>query len=30
VLPAEVVEQTSKTYIQAYELITGRAFVPEG
>jgi phosphoribosylaminoimidazole-succinocarboxamide synthase len=29
-LPAEVVEQTSKTYIQAYELITGRAFVPEG
>jgi phosphoribosylaminoimidazole-succinocarboxamide synthase len=29
-LPAEVIEQTSKMYIQAYELITGRAFVPEG
>ncbi len=29
-LPADVVEQTSKMYIQAYELITGRAFVPEG
>jgi phosphoribosylaminoimidazole-succinocarboxamide synthase len=29
-LPAEVIDQTSKMYIQAYELITGRAFVPEG
>jgi phosphoribosylaminoimidazole-succinocarboxamide synthase len=29
-LPAEVIEQTSKMYIQAYELITGRTFVPEG
>jgi phosphoribosylaminoimidazole-succinocarboxamide synthase len=29
-LPSEVIEQTSKMYIQAYELITGRAFVPEG
>jgi len=29
-LPVDVVEQTSKMYIQAYELITGRAFVPEG
>ncbi len=29
-LPADVVERTSQTYIQAYELITGRAFVPEG
>ena len=29
-LPADVIEQTSKTYIQAYELITGRTFVPEG
>jgi phosphoribosylaminoimidazole-succinocarboxamide synthase len=29
-LPADVVERTSETYIQAYELITGRAFVPEG
>jgi len=29
-LPVDVIEQTSKMYIQAYELITGRAFVPEG
>ncbi len=29
-LPADVVEGTSKRYIQAYELITGRRFVPEG
>ena len=29
-LPPEVIEQTSKMYIQAYELVTGRAFVPEG
>ncbi len=29
-LPADVVERTSEMYIQAYELITGRAFVPEG
>ena len=28
-LPAEVVTKTSEKYIQAYELITGRAFVPE-
>lgn len=30
VLPAEVIEATSKKYIQAYELITGRTFEPEG
>ena len=29
-LPADVIKQTSKTYIQAYELITGRTFVSEG
>ncbi|PKQ15291.1 MAG: phosphoribosylaminoimidazolesuccinocarboxamide synthase [Actinobacteria bacterium HGW-Actinobacteria-7] len=29
-LPADVVEATSKKYIQAYELITGRTFEPEG
>ncbi len=29
-LPTEVVEATSAKYIQAYELITGRTFVPEG
>lgn len=29
-LPREVIEATSQKYIQAYELITGRAFVPEG
>ena len=29
-LPAEVIDGTSKRYIQAYELITGRTFVPEG
>jgi phosphoribosylaminoimidazole-succinocarboxamide synthase len=29
-LPADVVEATSAKYIQAYELITGRRFVPEG
>jgi phosphoribosylaminoimidazole-succinocarboxamide synthase len=29
-LPADVVEATSAKYIQAYELITGRTFVPEG
>jgi len=29
-LPPEVVEATSAKYIQAYELITGRSFVPEG
>jgi phosphoribosylaminoimidazole-succinocarboxamide synthase len=29
-LPPEVVEGTSRRYIQAYELITGRAFEPEG
>lgn len=29
-LPAEVIEATSKKYIQAYELITGRTFEPEG
>jgi phosphoribosylaminoimidazole-succinocarboxamide synthase len=28
-LPAEVVAKTSEKYIKAYELITGRAFVPE-
>lgn len=28
-LPADVVAKTSETYIKAYELITGRAFVPE-
>lgn len=29
-LPAEVIEGTSTRYIQAYELVTGRAFEPEG
>ncbi len=29
-LPAEVVEATSARYIKAYELVTGRTFVPEG
>jgi phosphoribosylaminoimidazole-succinocarboxamide synthase len=29
-LPPEVVEATSAKYIQAYELITGRSFEPEG
>ncbi len=29
-LPAEIVEGTSNRYIQAYELVTGRDFVPEG
>ncbi len=29
-LPAEVVTRTSETYIQAYELITGLTFLPEG
>jgi len=29
-LPADVVARTSETYIQAYELITGRTFTPEG
>ncbi len=29
-LPAEVIEGTSRRYIQAYELITGRTFEPEG
>ncbi|MDZ4063720.1 MAG: phosphoribosylaminoimidazolesuccinocarboxamide synthase [Coriobacteriia bacterium] len=29
-LPADIVEGTSARYIQAYELITGRTFVPEG
>lgn len=29
-LPAEVIEMTSKKYIQAYETITGQTFVPEG
>jgi phosphoribosylaminoimidazole-succinocarboxamide synthase len=29
-LPADVVAKTSEMYIQAYELITGRTFVPEG
>lgn len=29
-LPADVVEATSAKYIQAYELITGRTFNPEG
>jgi len=29
-LPAEVVQGTSERYIQAYELITGRTFIPEG
>ena len=29
-LPADVAEQTSEMYIEAYELITGRTFVPEG
>ena len=28
-LPADVVAKTSEKYVQAYELITGRAFVPE-
>jgi phosphoribosylaminoimidazole-succinocarboxamide synthase len=29
-LPDEIVRKTSEKYIQAYELITGRAFEPEG
>ncbi|MBE0476996.1 MAG: phosphoribosylaminoimidazolesuccinocarboxamide synthase [Coriobacteriia bacterium] len=29
-LPAEVVARTGEKYVQAYELITGRTFVPEG
>jgi phosphoribosylaminoimidazole-succinocarboxamide synthase len=29
VLPPDVIASTSEKYIQAYELITGRAFVPE-
>jgi len=29
-LPADVIEATSAKYIQAYELITGRTFQPEG
>jgi len=29
-LPADVIEATSKKYIQAYELITGSTFEPEG
>jgi len=29
-LPAEIIEGTSKRYIEAYETITGRAFEPEG
>ncbi len=29
-LPVDVAAHTSETYIQAYELITGRTFIPEG
>ena len=29
-LPADVIKATSAKYIQAYELITGRTFIPEG
>ena len=29
-LPADVIAKTSEKYIQAYELITGRTFIPEG
>ena len=29
-LPPDVIEATSAKYIQAYELITGRTFEPEG
>jgi phosphoribosylaminoimidazole-succinocarboxamide synthase len=29
-LPADVIAKTSEKYIQAYELITGRSFEPEG
>ena len=29
-LPADVMQRTSEMYIQAYELITGRTFEPEG
>ena len=29
-LPAEVIEATSAKYVQAYELITGQTFVPQG
>jgi phosphoribosylaminoimidazole-succinocarboxamide synthase len=29
-LPGDVLEATSAKYIQAYELITGRTFIPEG
>ena len=28
-IPAEMIEQTSKVYIQAYEAITGQTFVPD-
>lgn len=29
-LPREVIEETSRAYIEAYEMITGRRFEPEG
>jgi phosphoribosylaminoimidazole-succinocarboxamide synthase len=29
-LPADIIAKTSEKYVQAYELITGRAFAPEG
>jgi phosphoribosylaminoimidazole-succinocarboxamide synthase len=29
-LPSDIIEKTSQKYIQAYELITGRTFTPEG
>jgi len=29
-LPEDIVKETSRMYIEAYELITGRTFVPEG
>jgi phosphoribosylaminoimidazole-succinocarboxamide synthase len=29
-LPPEIIAATSNKYIQAYELITGRTFQPEG
>ena len=28
-IPAEMIEATSKVYIEAYEMITGEAFVPD-
>ena len=28
-IPAELVEQTSKVYIEAFETITGKSFVPD-